>query len=238
MTGSSSSRSNLRRTLHQPTKDNDGNTPLIAARAGTTLLAYGSIVYDTRLNRYVMFVQEFPSRQMYRLTSADGLAWQPNTHAELEKVSLQPHLLASAARCPWPARHRPLLLLLRRDRRRAAPTRAGSGPQMSATSGRASGTWTPPTACAGARARQVLSGFAGEGDPSCRAITQDGRTLYGPGDVTLFAHDAVENRFLGLFKFYSPRDLATSTTAPGPAPTRSWKALTARSTRSSCSASN
>ena len=80
--------SGLRRTLHQPAKDNGGNTPLIAARAGTTLLAYGSIVRDTRLNRHVMFVQEWPSRQMYRLTSADGLAWQPNTNAELEKVTL------------------------------------------------------------------------------------------------------------------------------------------------------
>ncbi len=72
--------SGLRRTLHQPAKDNDGNSPLIAARSGTTLLAYGSIVRDIRLDRYVMFVQEFPSRQMLRLTSADGLSWQPNTH--------------------------------------------------------------------------------------------------------------------------------------------------------------
>ena len=53
----------------------------------------------------------------------------------------------------------------------------------------------------------LFSGFAGDGDPSCRAITQDGRTLYGPGDVTLFAHDPVENRFLGLFKFYAPHDI-------------------------------
>ena len=80
--------SDLRRTLHQPAKDNDGNSPLIAARSGMTLLAYGSIVWDTRLNRYVMFVQEWPSRQMYRLTSADGLDWQPNTYDQLEPVSL------------------------------------------------------------------------------------------------------------------------------------------------------
>ena len=41
---------NLKRTLHQPRKDNGGNVPIIDAKEGTTLLAYGSIVRDPRLD--------------------------------------------------------------------------------------------------------------------------------------------------------------------------------------------
>jgi len=66
------SRSGLKRTLHQPGKDRGGNVPVIAAKEGASLLAYGTIVHDPRLKRYVMFVQEFPSRKMYRCTSPDG----------------------------------------------------------------------------------------------------------------------------------------------------------------------
>jgi hypothetical protein len=196
----------LRRTLHQPAKDNGGNTPLIAARAGTTLLAYGSIVRDTRLNRYVMFVQEFPSRQMYRLTSADGLAWQPNTHAELEKVSLD----LTFPPLPPETRGRPGIDLFSCYYDTNDMVRPYKGWVWAANVGNEwEGIWYVDSAdgLRWQKGRQVLSGFAGEGDPSCRAITQDSRTLYGPGDVTLFGHDPVENRFLGLFKFYSPRDI-------------------------------
>jgi len=56
------------------------------------------------------------------------------------------------------------------------------------------------------KGRQLFSGYCRRGRPQLPVITQNGRTLYGPGDVTLFAHDPVENRFLGLFKFFSPRD--------------------------------
>jgi hypothetical protein len=197
----------LRRTLHQPTKDNGGNTPLIAARPGTTLLAYGSIVRDTRLDRYVMFVQEFPSRQMYRATSADGLAWQPGTHAELEKVSLDlpfPPL-------PKDAHGRPGIDLFSCYYDTNDLVRPYKGWVWAANVGNEwEGIWYVDSAdgLRWQKGPQVFSGFAGTGDPSCRAITQDDRTLYGPGDVTLFAHDPVEHRFLGLFKFYSPRDLA------------------------------
>jgi len=198
--------SGLQRTLHQPAKDNGGNTPLIAARAGTTLLAYGSIVRDTRLNRYVMFVQEFPSRQMYRLTSADGLAWQPNTHAELEKVSLD----LAFGPLPKEARGRPGIDLFSCYYDTNDLARPYKGWVWAANVGNEwEGIWYVDSAdgLRWQKGRQILSGFAGEGDPSCRAITQDGRTLYGPGDVTLFAHDPAGKRLLGLFKFYSPRDV-------------------------------
>lgn len=57
------------------------------------------------------------------------------------------------------------------------------------------------------RVRQVTDGFAQPGDESCRVITQNGRTVYGPGDVTLFYYDEQEDRFLGLFKFFNPADI-------------------------------
>lgn len=199
--------SDLRRTLHQPVKDHDGTSPLIAAGTGTTLLAYGSIVLDTRIKRYVMFVQEFPSRQMCRLTSADGLTWHPNTHAELERVSLE----LSFPPLPPDARGRPGIDLFSCYYDAADATRPYKGWVWAANVGNEwEGIWYVDSAdgLRWHKGRQIFSGFAGEGDPTCRVITQNGRTLYGPGDVTLFAHDPVENRFLGLFKFYSPRALA------------------------------
>ena len=198
--------SDLQRTLHQPAKDNGGNTPLIAARAGTTLLAYGSIVRDTRLNRYVMFVQEWPSRQMYRLTSADGLNWEPKNHDQLERVTLSLSFLP----LPPEARGQPGIDLFSCYYDTTDSMRPYKGWAWAANVGNEwEGIWYVDSADGlfWRKGRQVCSGFAGEGDPSCRVITQDGRTLYGPGDVTLFAHDPVQNRFLGLFKFYSPRDI-------------------------------
>jgi len=197
----------LRRTLHQPAKDHGGDIAMIAARNGTTLLGYGSIVRDTHLQRWVMFTQEFPSRQMYRSTSANGINWQPNTHEQLEKVTFD----LSFSPLPPEVRGRPGIDTFTCYFDPKDASRPYKGWVWAANVGNEwEGVWYLDSAD-GRRWRkggQVLSGYASEGDPSCRAITQDGRTLYGPGDVTLFAHDPVENRFLGLFKFYSPRALA------------------------------
>ena len=197
----------LRRTLHQPAKDHGGDMPLIAARSGTTLLGYGSIVRDTRLKRWVMFTQEFPSRQMYRLTSADGLDWQPNTHDQLEPVTFD----LSFSPLPPEVRGRPGIDTFTCYFDPNDANRPYRGWVWAANVGNEwEGIWYLDSADGlhWRKGGQIFSGYAGEGDPSCRAITQDGRTLYGPGDVTLFAHDPVGNRFLGLFKFYSPRALA------------------------------
>jgi hypothetical protein len=59
------------------------------------------------------------------------------------------------------------------------------------------------------RGKMVVNGYAGPGDTSCRVIRQDGRMVYGPGDTSRFSYDAVEDRFLGIFKFFT-------TTAVGP----------------------
>src|SRR2546427_7020502 len=54
------SQSGLTRTLHQPRKDDGGNVPVIAldkefGGAPCTLEANGTIVYDPRLKKWVMF---------------------------------------------------------------------------------------------------------------------------------------------------------------------------------------
>lgn len=77
----------LRRTLHQPRKDNGGNEPVIelADEFGVftgTLEANGTIVFDRRLGKYVMFALAFSAQsrgwdraRLYRFTSADGIHW-------------------------------------------------------------------------------------------------------------------------------------------------------------------
>ena len=55
------SQENLKRTLHQPKKDNGGNFPILQLPPDFfgdipgTLMANGTIVYDPKINRYVMF---------------------------------------------------------------------------------------------------------------------------------------------------------------------------------------
>jgi hypothetical protein len=57
------------------------------------------------------------------------------------------------------------------------------------------------------RGPMVVNAYAGKGDPSCRVISQDGKTVYGPGDVSLFYHDPVTDRFLGIFKFFTTDEI-------------------------------
>ncbi len=199
------SQTNLRRTLHQPVKDNGGQVPMLAAREGAGLLAYGSIVYDPRLKRYVMFVQGFlprGPRQMYRLTSADGLTWDTKTHDALELVEMDLDLgpLPPDAKGSFGIDLFSCFYDLKDAR---YPYKgwlwfANAGNEWE-------GIWYVRSAdgIKWERPHQVFSGYARPGDESCRTITQNGRTIFGPGDVTTFYHDPVEDRFLGLFKFFS-----------------------------------
>ena len=66
--------SGLRRTLRQPRKEGGGEVPLITPAPGKDLQAYGTIVRDTRLGRYVMFMREHMGGGGFFLaTSSDGL---------------------------------------------------------------------------------------------------------------------------------------------------------------------
>lgn len=81
------SQSGLKRTLHQPKKDNGGNEPLLAITdefdgVPATLQANGTIVYDPKLRKWVMIaigaslMQKGPGRvRLYRYTSDDAMNW-------------------------------------------------------------------------------------------------------------------------------------------------------------------
>jgi len=196
------SRDNLKRTLHQPVKEHGGQRPMIPARQGTTLLAYGSIVYDVHRQKHVMFVQEFPSRDMFLTTSVDGLNWDAETHDELTPVRMDVDL----GKLPDEARGRFGIDLFSCYYDKKDPEHPYKGWVWLANAGYArEGVWYVRSrdGLDWERVGQIVDGYAGSGDPTYRAITQDGRTVYGPGDVTSFYYDEVENRFLGLFKFFS-----------------------------------
>lgn len=193
--------SSLERTLHQPTKEEGGRSPAIRAVEGTTLLAYGSIVFDERLQGYVMFVQEFPSRTMYRFTSADGLNWSPKGDGEFEVTRFDLDLEREEG-----ARGTTGIDLFscyydRNDD--DYPYKgwlyfANYGPHREGiyyVQSRDGRSWE--------RGRQVVNAWSGQGDDSSQTVHQDGKTVYGPGDVTLFSFDPLEDCFLGLFKFFT-----------------------------------
>lgn len=82
----------LQRTLHSPKKDNGGMVPVLSIPPingrGTTLEANGSIVYDPRLKRWVMYCLAYVPRmnetredgwrvvQVLRFTSPDAMHWE------------------------------------------------------------------------------------------------------------------------------------------------------------------
>lgn len=196
----------LKRTLHTPVKEHGGNRPMIEAGEGTGLLAYGSIVHDTRLGRYVMFIQEFPSRRMYRTTSADGLTWDITEHEKLTPVTFDLDL----GPLPPEARGRFGIDLFSCYYDRKDADYPYKGWLWFANAGNAwEGIWYVRSSdgLTWERPHQIVDGFAGQDDPTRRTITQDGRTVFGPGDVTTFYYDEVEDRFLGIFKFFSHVDI-------------------------------
>ena len=192
----------LKRTLNQPVKGNGGQVPMIAAMPDTGLLAYGSIVYDATLHKYVMFLQEFPSRAMFRTTSADGLHWDATEHSELTPLQFDIDLGV----LPPNVRGRFGIDMFSCFYDRKDDRYPYKGWLWFANAGNEwEGIWYVHSAdgLTWDRPYQIVDGFATEGDPTCRVITQDGRTVYGPGDVTTFYHDEEEDRFLGIFKFFS-----------------------------------
>jgi hypothetical protein len=212
------SQENLKRTLNQPKKDNDGNMPVISLEdefgdAGSTLEANGTIVYDPRLGKYVMFALGYGSGwravipkkwdivRIYRFTSKDGIHWMKGDDGTPQRVfPKSPEFLkdrvsgASATNldlfscfydtddADYPYKGWLYFQNWGDDREGIYYVESRDGI-----------SWE--------RGPQVAVGF---GDHGYRTIHQDGRTLVGPADVSIFYHDKIDNRFLGIFKFYSP----------------------------------
>ncbi len=200
------SQQGLKRTLRQPKKDDGGNTPLIAPEGLQTLMASGTIVYDPRIKKHVMFALAFwepPQGRyeigLYRFTSPDAMHWTAGDDGTLERIAVD---LKDAA-TGRSATNIDLFSCYYDTTDAKYPYKgwlyfANWGDDlegiyyMRSADGK---VWE--------RGRQVVNAWAGGEDPSCREIRQDGRILKGPSDVTIFYHDPVDNRFLGIFKFLS-----------------------------------
>jgi hypothetical protein len=199
-----SEQTDLRRTLHQPAKDNGGNVPVIGLDSEfgdkpATLEANGSIVYDPRLKRWVMFAVAFspltpgPDRtRIYRFTSSDAIHWTKGDDGTPEHIKMDlfdPASNTSATNTD--------LFSCCYDT--ADANHPYKGWCWFANWGEREGihyvyshdgkTWSRGPCIMRIKQWQ---------------LNQAGRTLIGPGDVTIFYHDVPSKRFLASIKFYSP----------------------------------
>ena len=202
----------LRRTLHVPRKDDGGNVPVIELKEAFTehpgtLEANGSIVFDRKLNRYVMFALAFrptstawDRTQLYRFTSDDGLEWVSGDHGAPDPVfpRAPDDLLdvASGAR----ASNIDLFSCFYDERDERHPYKgwlwfANWGDRRE-----------------GAYFVRSRDGKTWERGPlvvpnATRRFDHAGTTLHGPSDVSTIHPDRVTGRFLAALKFYAPQPI-------------------------------
>jgi hypothetical protein len=103
---------NLKRTLRQPIKDGGGNEPVIAIAdefgdTKSTLEANGTILYDSRLKKWVMFALSFASSwpgdsadrvRLFRFTSDDALNWKKGDDGKPQRIEVDLYDAASKTR--------------------------------------------------------------------------------------------------------------------------------------------
>lgn len=196
----------LRRTLHQPTKDDGGNVPVLAlesefdAGVSATLEANGSIVFDPRLEKWVMFAVAFAPQtadrtRIYRFTSPDAMNWVKGDDGQPEHIQFDLHDPETGTNatntdvfaCCYDA---------------ADAERPYKGWLWFANWGALEGLYLVESADGKTWTR---------GPCVCRLRTwsfqQAGRPLVGPGDVNSFFHDAASNRYLASIKFNAPEPI-------------------------------
>jgi hypothetical protein len=197
------SQRDLSRTLHQPKKDNGGQFPVIALEnefdgASATLEANGTIVWDPKLKRHVMFALAFsppgqgPDRvRLYRFTSADGMNWTKGDAGTPERIGFD----LTDARSGRSATGIDLFSCCYDGRGAQYPYK---GWLYFANWGDLEGVYFVRSTDGKRweRGPQVIRAYS-------REIDQDGRKLHGPSDVTIFYHDIAADRFLALLKFHS-----------------------------------
>lgn len=202
--------SDLERTLRKPKKDNGGNQPVIAiedefGQTKSTLEANGTILYDPRLKKWVMFALAFASSwpgnsedrvRLYRFTSQDAMNWVKGDDGKPERIAIDLHDPASNKS----ATNIDLFSCMVDEQDPVSPYKGwlffanwGEGRE---------GTYYmhSPDGIHWQRGPQVL--VAGS-----RTIEQDGRTMNGTGDVTTFYHDREAGRFLGCLRWASATDV-------------------------------
>jgi hypothetical protein len=202
--------SDLQRTLRQPRKDGGGNEPVIAlgeefGDTKGTLEANGSIVFDSKLKRWVMYCLAFASSwpgesadrvRLYRFTSSDAMTWRKGDDGKPQRIAIDLRDPASNTS----ATNIDLFSCMYDETDHAYPYKgwlffANWGPGRE-------GTYFVQSAdgIQWERGRPVL--IAGS-----RTLEQDGRVMNGTGDVTTFYHDSQQNRFLACLRFASATDV-------------------------------
>lgn len=200
----------LKRTLHQPVKDDGGHKPILAigdefGDTKSTLEANGTILFDPRLKKWVMFTLGFAPHwqgasgdrvRLYRHTSPDGMNWIKGDNGTPQRIAIDLNDSVSNTS----ATNIDLFSCTYDETDATNPYKgwlffANWGPGRE-------GTYfvQSPDGILWKRGPAVL--IAGS-----RTIQQDGRTMNGTGDVTTFYHDRQENRFLACLRFASATDV-------------------------------
>ena len=204
------SQKGVSQTLHAPTKDDGGSKPILAIEDEfgpntSTLEANGSIVWDPRLKKWVMFALGFaptyngPSgdkTRLFRFTSPDGLKWTKGDDGRAERIAIDLHDPVSGAdatnvdvfSCCYNARDTNFPYQGWLWFANWGPGREGAY-FMRSRDGR---KWE--------RGAMIVSADDGR-------VEQDGRLLRGAGDVTTLYQDPLESRFLALVKYASPTEV-------------------------------
>jgi hypothetical protein len=203
------SQSDLQRTLRQPKKDNGGEKPVIAlddkefGENLSTLEANGTIVYDPRIKKYVMLALAFSAPKkgwdrvrIYRFTSDDALKWVKGDNGQPQWVFPTSTEDLLDTKSGTSASNVDLFSYFYDKSDSQYPYKGwlhfanwGEGREGQYYMYSADGIkWH--------RGRHLMAS-------GTRTIQQDGRTLTGPGDVTIFYHDEQENRFLANLRFSS-----------------------------------
>jgi hypothetical protein len=200
----------LKRILHQPVKDHAGSKPILAiddefGETKSTLEANGTIVFDPRLKKWVMFTLGFAPHwqgasgdrvRLYRHTSPDGMNWIKGDDGAPQRVAIDLHDPVTNTS----ATNIDLFSCTYDETDATNPYKgwlffANWGPGRE-------GTYfvQSPDGIHWKRGPVVL--VAGS-----RTLEQDGRTMNGTGDVTTFYHDREQNRFLASLRWASATDV-------------------------------
>jgi len=194
----------LRRTLRQPKKDFGGDSPLLELEGefgdvAATLEANGSILYDPRLRKWIMYAVAYASSldapdrtRVYRFTSPDAIHWIKGDDGSPQHVHFE---LVDAA-----------------TGRKAANTDVFSchyddtDPQYPYKGWLWFAKWGGLEGLYFVKSADGIKWLRGArvAASKTRRIRQGGRHLEGPGDVTVFCRDPARGKFLAAIKFYDP----------------------------------
>ena len=215
------SQQNVQRRLNQPVKDFNGEKPLLAledefGEFASTLEANGTIVYDPRLEKYVMFALGYSSQmraqkprrwesiRLYRFTSDDGMNWVKGDDGTPQWVFPRSPKDLYDPESGTSATNIDLFSCYYDQEDPEYPYKAWQWFSNWLDDREGLYYLYSKDGMIWQRGPMVVNGYGHKEDPVYRKIEQDGRVLVGPGDVTRFFYDEAENRFLASFKFFSP----------------------------------